>query len=149
MDNNNGRMDFMKKLDRLEHSPNKRHFAFTESHPKSLITPDLSTTPRRASCIPLYPRENKPDFEGVFPTGIDLSPTPVSGAKRSPLGTGRVSVLDFGAVRRARKLGLRRRARTGAARGFARDSKVVQNLAYRFWLRDRRQDLRTALALWA
>src|ERR1035437_6231959 len=33
--------------------------------------------------------------------------------------------------------------------GPARDSQVVQNLAYRFWLRDRRQDLHTALALWA
>src|SRR5664279_1353195 len=38
-----------------EHSPNKRHFAFTESHPKSLITPDLSTTPRRALLHPTLP----------------------------------------------------------------------------------------------
>ena len=38
----------------VEHSPNKRHFAFTESHPKSLITPDLST-PRRALLHPTLP----------------------------------------------------------------------------------------------
>ena len=55
----------------------------------------------------------------------------------SPLGAGRVSVVDLGEVGRARKLGLRRRASGGAARGFAGDFEVIQNFAYRFWLRDR------------
>jgi hypothetical protein len=36
----------------------KGRFAFTESHPKSLIAPDLSTTPRRALLHPLYPAWN-------------------------------------------------------------------------------------------
>jgi len=38
-------------------------------------------------------------------------------------------------------------ARGGSARGFAGDSEVVQNLACRFWLGDRSQDLHAAMAL--
>ena len=57
--------------------------------------------------------------------GIGLSRAALWGRGQSPLGAGRVSVVDLGEVGRARKLGLRRRARGGAARGFAGDSEVV------------------------
>ena len=80
--------------------------------------------------------------------GIVLSLTPLSGGvARSPLGAGWVSVVDLGEVGRARKLGLRWRVRGGAARGFAGDSEVVQNLAYGVWLCDRGQDLHPPIAL--
>ena len=52
------------------------------------------------------------------------------GPGSSPLGAGRASVVDLGKVGRARKLGLRWRARSGAAWGFAGDSEVVQNFEY-------------------
>jgi hypothetical protein len=65
----------------------------------------------------------------------------------SPLGAGRVSIVDVVEVSCARKLGLRRWSRGGAMWCFALDFEVVQNLAYRFWLRDRGQDLHAPLAL--
>ena len=79
--------------------------------------------------------------------GIGLSRAALWGRGQSPLGAGRVSVVDFGEVSRPRKLALRWRSRGGAARGFAGDSEVVQNFAYGVWLRDRSQDLHAAMAL--
>jgi hypothetical protein len=66
---------------------------------------------------------------------------------RSPLGAGRVSVVDLGEVWHARKLGLRRWARGGRARGFTGDSEVVQDLAHGFRLDDGGQDLRAPTTL--
>ncbi len=97
--------------------------------------------------LPLYPRENKPSLGGVAPTGIAYSGPRFRGSGQSPLGAGRVSVVDLGEVGRARKLGPRRRSRGGATRGFAGDSEMDQNLAYRFWLCDRCQDLHAPVAL--
>ena len=79
--------------------------------------------------------------------GIGLFLASPSGLDRSPLGAGRISVVDLVEVGRARKLALRRRSRGGAARGFAGYSEVVQNFAYGVWLCDRDKDLHTPLAL--
>jgi hypothetical protein len=73
----------------------------------------------------------------------------LGGAAQSPLGTGRVCIVDLGEVGSARKLDLRRWSRRGEAQGFAGNSEVVQNLAYRFRLGDRDQDLHAPLALGA
>src|ERR1039457_5450771 len=55
--------------------------------------------------------------------------------------------IDLGEVGRARKLGLRRGARGGAGRGFAGNSEVVENLAYRLGFSDGGQNLHAPLAL--
>ena len=57
--------------------------------------------------------------------GHSLSRAPLSGRRLVTTRAWLVGVVDLGEVGRSRKLGLRRGARGGAARGFAEDSEVV------------------------
>ena len=86
-----------------------------------------------AETIPI-PRGKQAHLCGNAAMGIAYPWPRLRGPGSSPLGAGRVSVVDLGEVGRARKLGLWRWARGGAGQGLAGDSEVVQNLAYRFWL---------------
>ena len=114
---------------------------------RSAILPSPNRSVRYKGCSVNYinlhtqtipiPRGKQAHFCGSAVMGIGLSRAALWGRGQSPLGAGRVSVVDFGEVSRPRKLALRWRSRGGAARGFAGDSEVVQNLAYGVWLRDR------------
>jgi hypothetical protein len=121
-------------------------FLHRSASAKPLIT-NLTTFTYASRLSTQYPRENKPNFVVGAVVGIAYPGPRFRGAAQSPLGAGRVSVVDLDDVGRARKLGLRRRSRGGATRGFAGNSEVVQNPAYRFWLRHRGQDLHAPLAL--
>src|SRR5450631_74795 len=58
----------------------KHHFSsLNRIREKSDSSQSVNYAASRLSSVPLYPRENKPDFEGVFPAGIDLSPPPFRG----------------------------------------------------------------------
>ena len=118
---------------RKEHSPLKRRFSFAA---KCLITDLTLTTLTYTPKLSPLPRGKQAQFGGWAAMGIARPWPSYWGSRKSPRGSGRVSVVDLGEVGRARRLGLRRWVRGGAAGGFAGDSEVVQNLAYRFWLCD-------------